>query len=294
MRWLHLLPGMFRVKFCRAQQKSPSIKNREIRGFFYARARPLTLVSAHQLRSVTQGPRNFFSRLPHEGFPIGLVAVGRCRDRQAGSDLPFVVEDLRGNATQADLGFFDVVGDTRLANLVEIGFKGFEAGERIFGFSRKAGPLGVSTDFRRAVRRQEQFAQGGQVQGRASANKIDDANQRTAAGSAFDINDIVLVANAEVDGFADAIVQFLHERTGNGTNADARFDDVAEFEQANSQGVGAVVVAFDKPRMGHDGQDAVCCRGVQAGCLRERLEGGCVVRGGQNVEQRHHAFDDLN
>ena len=127
-----------------------------------------------------------------------------------------------------------------------------------------------------------------------TANQIDDPDQRTAARGAFDVNDLVPVADTEVDGFADCFVQLLHERQGDLADVEARLDDVAQFEQTDAQCVGARVVSFDKARVGHHREDAMCRGWVQPGGCRQCFERRRSRRVGQGIEQRHHAFDDLD
>ena len=91
----------------------------------------------------------------------------------------------------------------------------------------------------------------------ASADQINDTNQRATTGRAFDIHDFILIADAEIDGFADPVVQILHEGAGHGADADARLDDVAQFKKTDSQRIGAVLVSLDEACVGHDGENAV-------------------------------------
>jgi hypothetical protein len=91
------------------------------------------------------------------------------------------------------------------------------------------------------------------------------------------------VAGAEVDRFADFFVQFLHVGQGDFADVDPRFDDVAEFEQADAEPVGAGVLgALDKARAALIAARMRCavdgCRPVclSASCLRL-----AAIRGGR-------------
>jgi hypothetical protein len=160
--------------------------------------------------------------------------------------------------------------------------------------ARQTGALGVVTDFLRAFGSEEELAERGQVQRGAAADQIDHADQGTAGRGAFEINDFVVVAGAEVDCLTDFFVQFLHVGQGHFAHADPRFDDVAEFEQADAEAIGAGVLPFDEAGCAHRGQDAVGGRWVEFGGLGQLLQAGCIRGGSEGVEQRHHALDDLD
>jgi len=132
------------------------------------------------------------------------------------------------------------------------------------------------------------------VQWRATADQIDDAHQRVSRGGALDIDDFVVVPCAEIDRFADAFAQFLHEREGDFAHVDPGFHQVAEFEQADAEAIGPGVLAFDEARRRHGGEDAVCGGRVQFGDAGQVLEGGRFRRRGKGVEEGHHALDDLD
>ena len=225
--------------------------------------------------------------------PFRAVPVGRRRDREAGDDDALVVAQRRGDAAQADLGFLVVEGQIVAADLVELLLQRRQAGQRVRRLARQAGALGVGAHVLRRVGGEEEFADRGQVQRRAAADQIDDADQRAAARRALGVDDFVVVADAEVDRLADALMQLLHEGKGDFADVDSRFDDVAELEQADAELVGAGVLSFDEARGGHRGEDAVRRRGVEPGGLGENLEARRFWRVGQHVEQRHHALDDL-
>ena len=84
------------------------------------------------------------------------------------------------------------------------------------------------------------------MQRRAASDQIDDADQRTARRSAFEIDDFVFMAGAEIDRLADLFVKFLHEWQGDFAHVDARFDYAAEFQQADAEAIGAGILTFDK------------------------------------------------
>lgn len=132
------------------------------------------------------------------------------------------------------------------------------------------------------------------MQRRAAADQIDDAHQRPSRRGAFDIDDFVVVADAEIDRFADGFVQRLHEGPRDFAHADPRFDDVAKLEQADAEAIGAGVLALDKARRVHCRENPMGGRRVQSGDTGQVLEAGGVRRFGKGIEERHHAFDDLD
>jgi len=52
-------------------------------------------------------------------------------------------------------------------------------------------------------------------------------------------------------------------------------------------------LTFDKAGGAHRCQNAVRCRRVQFGGKRQLFQAGGIRRGGERIEQRHHALDDL-
>ena len=55
--------------------------------------------------------------------PVFLMAVGRSGDRQSGDDLPLVVTDRRGDATQPEFRFLVVVSEIVPAHQFEFLFQ---------------------------------------------------------------------------------------------------------------------------------------------------------------------------
>jgi len=89
-------------------------------------------------------------------------------------------------------------------------------------------------------------------------------------------------------------VQVLHARHGGVADVDARLDQIAQFQQPDAEPVGAGLVAFGEAARAHRREDAVRGRRVQAGFLGEVLEAHRLVIVGQDIEQLHHAVDDLD
>ena len=74
----------------------------------------------------------------------------------------------------------------------------------------------------------------------------------------------------------------------------ARHDQAAEFKETDAKAIDPRIAAFDEAAAGHGTQDAVGRGRVQPGFCRKLLERNRVVVPGQDVEQRHHALNDLN
>jgi hypothetical protein len=243
---------------------------------------------------VTECAGNGVGRLPDLRSPSRIVAVGRGRNRQGGNDAPLVVVDWRCDALEADFRFLVVVGDAVAAHLVQFLFEGGEGGQGVRGLAGQAGALGVVANRLRRFHGQEELAERSQVQGRAAADQVDDADQRASRRRALDIDDVVVVTGPKVDRLADRFMEFLHERQRDLAQADARLDEVAQFEQTDPQAVSARILAFDELGCGHRGEDAMGGRRVQGGCRGQLLERRRFARCGQRIEQRHHALDDLD
>ena len=101
------------------------------------------------------------------------------------------------------------------------------------------------------------------MQWRARADDMHDAYRGAAARCAFDIDDLVALANAEVHTFAGGLVQLLHLRHGAVADADARLDDVAEFQKADAQSIGTGVAFLDEAARCHRAQNAMRSRRMQ-------------------------------
>ncbi len=120
------------------------------------------------------------------------------------------------------------------------------------------------------------------------------ADRGPAAGGAFHIDDLVALAHAQIDALADPLVQPLHQRQRGITDVDPRLDQVAQFEQADAQAVGAGVRSFHDAADRHGGQDAMGRGRMQPGFQRELLQADRVVVTGEHVEEGRHPLDDLD
>ena len=111
---------------------------------------------------------------------------------------------------------------------------------------REPGALGIVAQPRKAVLEQEQLTGGGDVQRRAGADQVNHLDRGSAAGCAFDIDDFVALTRAEIDAFADLLVQLLHQRHGGIADIETGAHDIAEFEQADAER------SAGRSRHGHD------------------------------------------
>jgi hypothetical protein len=175
-----------------------------------------------------------------------------------GDQLIFVVADRCGDTAQADLRLFIVISHFMAANFVEFFCERVEARQRMRRLARQTGTTGIGAHSGGAVGSEKQFAHGSQVQGCPATHQIDDTYQRATARSPFDVDDLVVVANAEIDGFANALMQLLHVWQGDLADVDPRLDQIAEFEQPDTERVAAAFVALDDRGAGHRRQDPVC------------------------------------
>jgi hypothetical protein len=84
------------------------------------------------------------------------------------------------------------------------------------------------------------------VERRPRSHDLHDAHHGVAVGRALDINHLILVPHREVDRFSQLLVQDLHMGQRLLPHADARFDEVAELQQADAEPVGAGLDAVDQ------------------------------------------------
>ena len=89
-------------------------------------------------------------------------------------------------------------------------------------------------------------------------------------------------------------MQLAHGNQGRFAHAQAGLDQIAQFQEAHAQPVAARFGAIDKAANGQIVEDAVRGRGVQAGALADLLERYRFLARGQHVDQREHAFQDLD
>ena len=89
-------------------------------------------------------------------------------------------------------------------------------------------------------------------------------------------------------------VQVAHEVERRFAHVQAALDDVAQFQQAHAEAIGARFGAVDEAFEHQIVQDAVRGRRVQPSLARQVLEAGGVGLARQRVQQRHHALDHLD
>ena len=176
----------------------------------------------------------------------------------------------------------------------DLAFQGGQRGQRIRGVAGQSCPFCVLAQLLRAVLGKVELAYRGDMQRRAGADQVHHPDRGTTAGSAFDIDDLVALAHAEIDALPELLVQALHQRHGGLADADARLDHVAQFQQADAEPVGAGFGALDEAGTGHRRQDAVRGRRVQSGFQCQLLEADRIGVVGKDIEQLHHALDDLD
>jgi len=74
----------------------------------------------------------------------------------------------------------------------------------------------------------------------------------------------------------------------------ARLHEIAEFQQAHAEPVGAGIGAVDEPAHHHVVQDAVGGRRMQLGTECELFQADRVAMRSKGVQQAHHALDHLD
>ena len=89
-------------------------------------------------------------------------------------------------------------------------------------------------------------------------------------------------------------MQLAHGNQGRFAHAQAGLDQVAQLQETHAQPVAARFGAVDEAADGQVVENAVRGGGVQAGALADLLERYCFLARGQHVDQREHAFQDLD
>ena len=63
-----------------------------------------------------------------------------------------------------------------------------------------------------------------------TANGAHDLHTGALGEGTLDVDDFVVLANREVDGLADFLLQPAHDWQGNGAHVQSCFDQIAQFE----------------------------------------------------------------
>ena len=128
----------------------------------------------------------------------------------------------------------------------------------------------------------------------ARPDDLHDAHHRARQRGALDVNDLIVVADAQINSLAERLVQRMHVRQRFLAHVDARFHQVAELEQPYAEAVRPGLDAIDEAAVDHHAQDAVRGRRVERGlrCELLQVDRGRMPR--ERIEQRHHALDDLD
>ena len=132
------------------------------------------------------------------------------------------------------------------------------------------------------------------MQRRPPADGANHLHARAFAVSAFDVDDFITLAHAQVDGLLNEFVQITHRSQGRIAHIESALDHVAQFQQTHAQSVVARLRAVYKAAGGQIVQDAVRRRGVQPGFLADLLERDGFFAGRQHIDQGEHAFNHLD
>ena len=128
----------------------------------------------------------------------------------------------------------------------------------------------------------------------ATTNGADHLHARAFAVGAFDVNDFVTLAHAQVDGLLNEFVQVTHGGKGRIAHIEPALDHIAQLQQTHAQAIVTSLWAVHKAAGGQVVQDAVRRRRVQPGFLADFLERDGFFAGRQYVDQAEHAFNHLD
>ena len=178
--------------------------------------------------------------------------------------------------------------------LGELGGQQLRIGERLLRRPGQTRALCVCAGRVDAVFGKEHLPDCRHVQGRACADDLHDPHHLSVRAYAFDIDDLIALPDAQVDGLAQIVVQALHEGQGLLAHVQPGLHQIAELQQADAQPIGARLDPIDEPVFDHDRENPVGRRGMQVRVARQLLEVGRFRLSGQRLHQTHHAVDDLN
>ena len=185
----------------------------------------------------------------------------------------------------------------RVAMLAHFGQLALQHGQlrdAVLGVAGQARAGGVGADAQRVVRCQKQLADGCQMQGRPPADGAHHLHARAFAEGAFDVDDFVALAHAQVDRLLDQAVQLAHGRQRRVAHVQTAFDQVAKLQQTHAQAVTARLGAVNVTANRQIVQDAMGSGGVQAGFVADVFKRNGFFFGRQHVDQREHTLDHLN
>ena len=98
----------------------------------------------------------------------------------------------------------------------------------------------------------------------SAANGAHHLHARTFAVGAFNVNNFIALAHAQIDRLLYQLVQIAHGRQCSVAHIQSRFDHVAQFKQTHAEAVAARFGAIDKSTNGEIVQNAVRCGRVQS------------------------------
>ena len=132
------------------------------------------------------------------------------------------------------------------------------------------------------------------MQRRAATDGAHHLHAASLAVGALHIDDFVALAHREIDGLLGDFVQLAHRGQGRVAHVQARFDQIAQLQKAQTEAITARFGAIHKAANGQIVQDAVRGGRMQAGFFADFFEGNRFFARRQHVQQRKHALDDLD
>jgi len=159
-----------------------------------------------------------------------------------------------------------------LACLGQFALQHRQLGDAVAGLARQPGAGGVGAHPLRVVRRQEQLAHRGQVQGRAASNGPHHLHARALAVGPLHIHNLVALAHAQVHWLLDQLVQLAHGGQCRVAHVEPALDEVTQLQQTHAQPVGARLGALHETAHRQVVEDAVGGGRVQPRLLADLLE----------------------
>mgnify|MGYP006205549355 CR=1 FL=1 len=160
----------------------------------------------------------------------------------------------------------------QLTALVELALQHRQLRDAVARVAHQAGARGVGAHALGFVVGQEQLAHRGEVQWGAASDGAHHLHARAFAVGAFHVNDLVALAHTQVHRLLDQLVQLAHGAQRGVAHAQARLDQVAQFQQAHAQPVAAGLGPVNEAADGEVVEDAVGGGRVQPRLLADLLQ----------------------
>ena len=169
-----------------------------------------------------------------------------------------VVVNAGGHAAHAQLKLFVVTGEARLTALIEFALKRAQLGQAVAGVAGQTSSGGISPHALGIIGSEKQLADRGQMQRGPAADGAHHLHARSLAVGALHIHNLITLAQAQIDGLLDQLVQLAHGLKRRIPDAESGLDQIAQLQQAHAQPVAAGLWPIHEATDGEVVENAVC------------------------------------